>query len=87
MPEDVLPALEVRRLGRIPYEEGLELQDELNLTYLFVAHDLSVVKHVCDRVIVMYAGSVVEAGDIFTLFDDPKHPYTRALLDAETGCS
>lgn len=59
-----------------------ELQEEFNLTYLFIAHDLSVVKHICDRVAVMYAGRIVELAPTEQLFNDPKHPYTRALLSA-----
>lgn len=60
----------------------LKLQKELNLTYLFVAHDLSVVKHFCDRVIVMYLGKVVELAPTPSLFDEPMHPYTAALMAA-----
>ena len=59
-----------------------ELQQEFDLTYLFIAHDLSVVKHICDRVAVMYAGRIVELAPTQQLFEDPKHPYTRALLSA-----
>jgi peptide/nickel transport system ATP-binding protein len=59
-----------------------ELQAEFELTYVFIAHDLSVVKHICDRVAVMYAGRVVELAPTQALFDDPQHPYTRALLSA-----
>ena len=60
----------------------LELQEELGLTYLFVAHDLSVVKHISDRVAVMYVGKIVELADRDQLFQTPKHPYTAALLSA-----
>src|SRR6476659_3887142 len=60
----------------------LDLQDRLGLTYLFVAHDLSVVKHVSDRVAVMYVGQMVELTDRDTIFSAPKHPYTSALLSA-----
>jgi oligopeptide transport system ATP-binding protein len=59
-----------------------DLQAELNLTYLFVAHDLSVVEHISDRVAVMYLGRIVEHTDTETLFANPLHPYTEALLSA-----
>ena len=59
-----------------------DLQQELGLTYLFVAHDLSVVRHICDRVAVMYAGKIVELAETDALFGDPKHPYTQGLLSA-----
>jgi peptide/nickel transport system ATP-binding protein len=60
----------------------LKLQQRLNLTYLFVAHDLSVVKHICDRVAVMYVGKLVETAPTDELFHHPKHPYTAALMSA-----
>ena len=60
----------------------LDLQGQLGLTYLFVAHDLSVVKHVSDRVAVMYAGRIVETAATEALFVTPRHPYTEALLSA-----
>ncbi|MBN1584349.1 MAG: dipeptide ABC transporter ATP-binding protein [Anaerolineae bacterium] len=60
----------------------LNLQDKLGLTYLFVAHDLSVVKHVSDRVAVMYVGQIVEMAETVPIFEAPKHPYTEALLSA-----
>ena len=59
-----------------------ELQDDLGLTIVFIAHDLSVVRHVCDRIAVMYLGKVVELADADSLFEHPRHPYTGALLSA-----
>lgn len=59
-----------------------EIQQELGLSLVFIAHDLSVVKHISDRVLVMYLGNAVEMGEAEELFADPKHPYTRALMSA-----
>ena len=59
-----------------------ELQEEFRLTYIFIAHDLSIVRHICDRVAVMYAGRIVELAVTEQLFDSPQHPYTRMLLSA-----
>ena len=59
-----------------------DLQEELDLTYVMIAHDLSVVRHVSDRVAVMYLGKIVETGNRDDLYERPKHPYTVALLSA-----
>ena len=58
----------------------MDLRDELGLTYLFISHDLGVVEHLCDRVVVMYLGRVVESADVDDLFARANHPYTQALL-------
>ncbi|MEM5492975.1 peptide ABC transporter ATP-binding protein [Hoeflea sp. AS16] len=60
----------------------IDLQKEFGLAYLFISHDLSVVKHIADEVMVMYLGRPVESGSAETVFADPKHPYTKALLSA-----
>jgi oligopeptide transport system ATP-binding protein len=60
----------------------MDLQQQLTLTYLFIAHDLRLVEHICSRVAVMYLGRIVEMGPTSSLFASPQHPYTRALLSA-----
>lgn len=60
----------------------MELQKEFKLSYLFIAHGLNVIKHVSDRVAVMYLGKILEIGDVNTIYDTPKHPYTKALISA-----
>ncbi len=60
----------------------MDLQDEFGLSYLFISHDLSVIKHVSSKVAVMYLGKIVEKGDVENIFDSPKHPYTEALMSA-----
>jgi oligopeptide/dipeptide ABC transporter ATP-binding protein len=59
-----------------------DLQKEFELTYLFITHDLSVVRYVCDRVLVMYLGKIVEIADIDEAFENPLHPYTQALISS-----
>lgn len=59
-----------------------DLQEEFELTYLFISHDLSVIRHICDRVAVMYLGEIVELAQTDELFSNPKHPYTQALLES-----
>jgi oligopeptide/dipeptide ABC transporter ATP-binding protein len=59
-----------------------DLQQRLSLTFLFISHNLSVIRYVCDRVAVMYLGRVLEEGEVNELFDSPAHPYTKALLSA-----
>jgi len=64
-----------------------DLQDELKLSYIFISHDLSVVRHMADRVVVMYLGRVVESGSIDVLWDQARHPYTKALIAAAPGAA
>lgn len=60
----------------------LDLQEEMGLSYLFIAHDLAVVKHISDRIAIMYLGQLMETGGADEIYEDPKHPYTRALIAA-----
>ena len=60
----------------------MDLQDDMGLSYVFISHDLSVVEHIADEVMVMYLGRVVEQGEAKAIFGNPRHPYTQALLSA-----
>jgi len=60
----------------------LDLQQRLNLTYLFISHDLAVIRYICDRVALMYMGTILELGSVEDIFQQPMHPYTQALLSA-----
>ena len=60
----------------------MDLQDEFNLSYLFIAHDLSVVEHISDKIVVMYLGNIVEVGESTEVYHHPRHPYSRALLSS-----
>ena len=79
--DEPVAALDMSVRARV-LELMLELQRELGLTYLFITHDLATARFVCDRIGILYLGSLVEWGPAKPLFDDPKHPYTQALLEA-----
>ena len=79
--DEPVSALDVRTQAQI-VALLQSLQDKLHLSYLFIAHDLAIVRHVAHRVAVMFSGHVVELGDANQVYDSPAHPYTRALLDA-----
>ena len=79
--DEAVSALDVSIQAQI-IELLTELRTRLRLTYLFIAHDLRLVEHICNRVAVMYLGKIVEMGDTHAIFQEPTHPYTRALLSA-----
>lgn len=79
--DEPVAALDMSVRARV-LELMLELKRELDLTYIFITHDLATARFLCDRIGILYLGNFVEWGDAATLFDDPRHPYTRALLDA-----
>lgn len=79
--DEAVSALDVSIRGQI-LNLLEEIQDDLGLTYLFISHDLSVIRHVCDRVVVMYVGRVVEVAPVLEMFVKPFHPYSEALLAA-----
>ncbi len=79
--DEPVAALDMSVRARV-LELMLELKRELDLTYIFITHDLATARFMCDRIGILYLGNFVEWGEAGTLFGDPKHPYTRALLDA-----
>ncbi len=70
------------QLADLHAELGLDLKDSMGLTYMFVTHDLSVVKHISDEILVLYLGTMFEKAESDRLFENPLHPYTKALLSA-----
>ena len=79
--DEAVSALDVSIQGQI-IKLLIKLREELNLTYLFISHDLSVVRHISDRVAVMYLGKIVEITTSDQLYQNPQHPYTKSLLSA-----
>ena len=79
--DEAVSALDVSIQGQI-IKLLIKLREELNLTYLFISHDLSVVRHISDRVAVMYLGKIVEITTSDNIYSNPKHPYTKSLLSA-----